>query len=296
MRYYLTLTLFFIFSIAASGQNKLKSETVKDTAIISLQANLNFAKDEVTDFKFFPSEKIIKNVTLELRAGDIIINYELDRKKKGAYKIYLEEIKNLSTDSIFFIKPENLYGDFGNAISKSRTTQKQIIIANTPDNDNIKWLNGEIQIKMQVQHYVTVVGNRAYDCNAPEPQLHLKDFTIEMIVSSVGIGTLITGYVIDGNSDRLYEDYINSDNKTEADPIFNEANKKHQRALVTKAIGAGIITGVIISTVMKFYNHRQDKKYYNRYCKKLTVEPFYNSNRTLAAPKGKSGISIKYKF
>lgn len=291
------MTKYIFFTLCLFGFVAHAQRTdLQDSTTLILKANLDYQNNQATPVATSNTEtRIIKNPKILLMAGDIIIEYELDRKKKGFYNIQLLEIKNTTSKAVFALKPEYVYGHVGNSISRGEGLKKRIVVANTPQNDNIKWLSGEIEVKLKVAHYAVVVGKRVISCDLP-PELSFSTFTPELIIGGLGLGTLSVGLIIDRDSDRLYQKYQAQDRKIDADPIYETANAKHQDAFITKAIGIGILVGGLISTAIKFNHHRLDKKYYDIYCRNYSIQPFYDPQTSFAAPNGRLGLSLQFAF
>ena len=236
MKYLPVLIICFFYHVSFS---QVEFVTIQDSAFVTIKAKLDFQRNHAFVESISNPKELIEFPRIRLENGDVIIEYELNNKSRGIFEVQLMTINTLRGK--YPEKPELYYGNVGNGISKGSGLNKSFTIINTSKNDNIKWLDGSVTFKIRVINHRTVIiktrglGQKLLDCSDVMPTLQFPEsFIPELIFGGIGAITYGIGEWIDEESDDLYVQYTDQEEKEAADGIYEDANRKHQEAFIIK--------------------------------------------------------------
>lgn len=266
-------------------------------------------KDETTDSEgpMFDQGSIISGPKIHLKDGDIIIEFELakqTRKNVGEavqYDIHLKSVMSQEWGTHSFpMRPEWIYGDAGMSLTADTELTKRIIIANPPENDNLKYLNGQVTFSIAVSMHdePTYGGWLKVRCNEPVPTLKPKKFIANLITIVAGGVVYAVGADKKSKSNEVYNtQYRVQSSKELAEPFYQDANSLHKQSLVIKRVGIGLAATGFVWGVGRYLAHRERIKMYEDYCgpQRASVRTYYSSP-DLAAVNGQVGLSFLYRF
>jgi|GEM_PF-6870311 len=279
-------TLLCIFSLIL-GNSLSAQKNIEERArnLSEIKVSVSFDHDSqrtVQPGKLRGSSSIdlMRDVTIAVVSGDLVIAFDLPEKAEGYFSIQLDSIQNLRTGQFFSLYPELIDGDLGTKIRAKPASRKSITISNRANNSNPHLLSGPLRIRLSLIHYDyrTARGILGAKVRCEEglsytgkikPNLHFKD----------GYGGQLTGLILTGGAygyglhldkrfKTIYEKgyRLNHFTRQSAEADYQSANRKYKNSRRWKAVGivAGSLTAAwwIYETILQ----KQKKKLYECDC------------------------------
>lgn len=261
---------------------------------LSVNANIDLQNEtiQLDDLPTKDRNNRIKDLNLELKNGELIINYQLDKTDRGDF--YEVALQASLGDVDIPIRPSQLIGDIGGMIETSASQNFKIVWPNFYD----QFLKLEDQFSVSLSAtYVEKLKVAGLDCDNP-PQFGIKQqwpFLATLVVAGGAIGA---GQYYKGLSDDTYNNqYLSASSLSEANPLYDKANKEHQQYLILSYSGAALIAGDMIWYIVRSARHQKRLKLFDEYCKQgqtLNIDPIFSPGIGQASPSTQLRLTFSF--
>ena len=248
MKHLWILLSFLSLEMMAQQAELLNTNTVKTQARFNLaQAKLESASD--------PS-----GLSLVFDSHELIINYELPPLgEDGQYYSVLPAIR-LNGEDLFLHIHQDFRGDFGSPLQSGTKQMRWIHLLS-----RYVQLEGVLEVNLVVEKWGKPI--LPYDCSLGEPKFTIKQRRPYHIAAGVGLVSLGLGQLYHRQSEDIYDnDYANASTLAEAEPFYDDANKKHKTYLVLTYSGAAILLADAALFLIRRTKYKEQKKLYERFC------------------------------
>lgn len=243
---------------------------------LSVNAKIDLQNETVEMISSPPVEREnrIKDLTLDLRHGELIISYSLDKSEKGNY--YDIELYAELGGTPILLKPGKLIGDIGTGIETSAVSNFEIVWPGFYE----QFLQIEDDFSLSLKAtYVDQLKVAGLDCDNP-PVFGFKQQWPFLATLAVAGGSIGAGQYYKGRSEDTYNtQYLPAGSLAEANPIYDKANQEHQQYLILTYAGAALIAGDLIWYVVRSARHQKRLKLFDEYCKEgqaLNIDPVFS--------------------
>jgi hypothetical protein len=294
---FLPIALTIWMAVLAVAGLTAQEPFLRDSATLMIQVNVHPASHgDQPSFSVFNSPDWFQVVRIRMENGDLMLDYELGEKKKVAYyEVLLKEIRNRSKNLTVPLHPEYLFGDYGK-VETAETLSKNLLLLNPPDNTNLKYLDGELLLRLYTALYDT---GKEYDCANP-PQFKFKQQLPYYLFGLIGTGAIVAGQMLKNESQDIYNNqYRIQTSRLDAEPFYDKANDKHQDYRRLTYIGIGILAADAVAFGIRWLVvHKGNMREFKDQCGEnragLTFRPYYETHPLGGNPH--TGLELTLKF
>jgi hypothetical protein len=260
------LTLIFLFNWL-HGQPQL---LMKGKAEFS--ADINVLEESFQSIKSDSDNTLIQQMDVELQDFEFVITYQLAPLKDEQY--YQVAIEFTQNGKKLDVLPAFISGDVGRINNTTRSDKQEITWTDLLE----QYLNldGEISFSLTAELWGKPLLPFGIECDNP-PVFSLKQKWPHYASGLTGVAAFGSGLVLFNRAENIYEnEYLTAITETEAEPFYQDANRKRRTGLSLMYTGAGVVLVDLIWYSVRQIRYNQRKKAFDRFCnQRVSLSPVY---------------------
>ncbi len=240
------------------------------------------------------SSSMIREISISLTNGEIIVEYEFQRANQGQnYRVDFNA--NLNGSDLVLYR-EDIIGAIGQDLAANQQGRRQLIW--TGLHDRYVDLNGILLMSLDVELWGQPQLPFGIECGVP-PTFTMKQKMPYLIAAGVGAASLGASLLFKNKSNDTYEnDYLTQNFQEAAEPFYQQANDDHQKSLIFRYAGIGILAIDAGLYIFRSIRHQRKKDAYDEYCRNVSgirFEPVVEPSLSAVNP-GQLGLKLTWTF
>lgn len=276
--YHLSIYAFLLMcslSLLSSSSLTAQPTTLQKTTNLRFTVQTDFSRDEdlrlndlvVTN----PRAGMIGNVRVRVQGADLIVEYDLDTRERGNYRILLNDIRRAGNAVSYIPRPEYVFGEVNTRVLPDQR-RHQFKLVNPPDNSLVRELSGEIQLSLQVDLFSYAIHTGPFGvtvtCDGQPPTFPFWRKSLPHWIGLAAAGGLYYyGQTrIDDGQDIYNNDYLTQATTEAAEPFYGRANSANREGERIQQIAIGLGTTAVGTYLLRQFLHGQRKRLYRKQC------------------------------
>ena len=237
---------------------------------------------------------IVQEVSVQLSGGELIFDILLRGGEESDN--YMLDMRATLDGQPIDIMRSDLYGPLGDELPAQGGLRYQVIWTNL--HERYIDLSGELTLTITAQRYGVPRLPYGLECGVP-PAFTKKQRLPYYLAAGVGLASIGSSIIFKGKSNDTYDnEYLTRNFAEQAEPFYQSANSDHQKSLVMRYAGIGILAVDAGLYIYRLIRLRKKEEAYREFCREdasTTVTPLVElPNATLKD--GQLGLSFTYRF